>query len=474
MKPYEEFLLNKSQMGGEHGFKPVFMPSFLFDFQEVLVDWAVRRGRAALLEDCGLGKSPQELVWAENVVRKTNRPVLLCTPLTVGPQMMKEGEKFGIECERSRDGKYRSGARIIITNYERLHYFNPSDFSGFVGDESSIMKNFDGITKAAVTEFMRTLPYRLLCTATAAPNDYPEFGTTSEALGELGYMDMLNRFFKRDEKFCRITGMGGQGWRFRGHAQRDFWRWICSWARAIRKPSDLGFDDGKFRLPPLKMREHIVAAARSRDGWLFDQPAITLQEQREERRRTLKERCEMAAQLVADTGRPAVSWCHLNAEGDLLARLIPDSVQVSGSDPDERKEEIFTAFQSGQVRVVVTKSTIAGWGLNWQHCAHQTFFPSHSFEQWYQSIRRSWRFGQEREVTVDMIASEGERGVLANLQRKNEAADAVFARLIELMGNELKIKKNLNKGKAEAVPLWLLSHRKSQTDTPSTTAIAAR
>lgn len=452
---YEGFLRSKSQLGGDHGFEPVFMPDALFDFQAHLTTWAIKRGRGAIFADCGLGKTLMQLVWAENVVRHTNRPVLIMTPLAVGAQTKREGEKFGIECVRSQDGKFPPGACIVITNYERLHYFDPGDFIGAVCDESSILKNFDGVRKDQITEFMRSLPYRLLCTATAGPNDYFELGTSSEALGELGYSDMLNRFFKRDQKFFRVDGMGGQGWRFRGHAERDFWRWVCSWARAIRKPSDMGFEDGRFILPELRTREHIVSAKTPREGFLLTLPAISLEEQREERRRTLNERCEMAASIVNQTSYPCVCWCHLNSEGNLLNRLIPDAEEVYGSEPDERKEELLEAFHDGHLRVLVTKPTIAGHGLNWQHCAHQTFFPSHSFEQWYQAVRRSWRFGQTRPVVIDVIASEGEKNVLANLRRKEDAADRMFSQLVTLMGNELRVKNVTRFHQPEVLPAWL-------------------
>ena len=456
---YRAFLQAKTQLESDGGFDPVAMPSFLFDFQASLVEWALRKGRAALFEDCGLGKTPQQLVWADNVVRKTNRPVLILTPLAVAAQTVREAEKFDIEAKRSPDGTVFRG--INVTNYERLHYFNPDDFAGVVLDESSILKNFDGVRKAAITEFLRTRPYRLTCTATAAPNDYIELGTTSEALGYLGYMDMLTKFFKNDQRGVHPNSKWGGGkWRFRGHAERDFWRWICSWARAIRKPSDLGYDDGPFKLPELITREHIITTKAKREGMLFEAPAVTLEEQREERRRTLKQRCEMAAALVADTGQPAVTWCHLNAEGDLLERLIPDAVQVSGSESDDEKEEAFLAFERGDAnaRVIVTKDSIAGFGLNWQHCAHQTVFPSHSYERYYQCVRRSWRFGQTRPVTVDMVTSEGEAGVMANLQRKANAMDELFARLVEVMNNELAVQRATPYTLPENLPLWLSKH----------------
>jgi SNF2 family DNA or RNA helicase len=453
---YDTFIEQKTQLGGEYGFDPVFMPDMLFDFQKALVEWACRKGRAAIFADCGLGKTPMQLTWAQNVVQKSNGRVLILTPLAVGAQTVREGEKFGIDCYQSRDGKLPDGKNIIITNYEKLHLFNSTDFDGCVCDESSILKNFDGKTKEAVTDFMRKLPFRLLCTATAAPNDYIELGTSSEAIGDLGFTDMLSRFFKKSQKTTSRSDEFRSGlYRFRGHAERDFWRWVCSWARACRKPSDLGFDDGKFMLPPLNTREHVVKAKTRREGWLFDIPAITLNEQRDERKRTLQERCEMAAQIANGTKEPVVSWGYLNTECDLLTKLIPDAVQISGSDSDEKKEEVFNGFRDGTVRVLVTKPVIGAWGLNWQHCNHQTFFPSHSFEQFYQCVRRSWRFGQKRPVTVDVIASEGERGVLSSIERKAAQADIMFSQLVDLMNKELKITKKAKAKNNQEIPSWL-------------------
>jgi|TARA_Y100000310_G_scaffold93660_1_gene91147 hypothetical protein len=455
---YRKFLKGKSQLGGNYGFEAIWRPDFLFDFQHFLVDWALRKGRAAIFADCGLGKTPMQLVWAENIVRKTKKPVLILAPLAVAPQTIREGEKFGIDCTRSNDGTFPKGARVVVTNYEKLAFFNSADFAGCVCDESSILKNFKGVRRAAITEFMRTMRYRLLCTATAAPNDYIELGTSSECLGELGHQDMLERFFKHDQNSSHPNRQrwGGEGkWRFRGHSEPDFWRWVCSWARAIRKPSDIGFDDGDFKLPPLVTEQHCVQATTLREGWLIEMPSITLQEQREERRRTLNERCDRAATLANENKSPVVMWCHLNDEGNRLAELVPGSVQVSGQDSDERKEEAFCAFADGQIRALITKPTIAGFGLNWQHCAHQTFFPSHSFEQWYQGVRRSWRFGQKKPVKVDVIASEGESRVLANLKRKEKAASNLFSHLVELMNDWTKVGTKFNHHKQERVPEWL-------------------
>jgi hypothetical protein len=334
---YQDFLDQKLHAGAAHGFEPIWMPPQLFDFQQSLVTWAIRKGRAAIFADCGLGKTAMQLTWAENVVRHTNKPVLILTPLAVAAQTIREGEKFGIECQRSSDGTVPG--RIVITNYERLEHFNPADFAGVVCDESSILKSFDGSRRNDITDFMRKVPYRLLATATAAPNDFIELGTSSEALGYMGHMDMLARFFKNDQNNLTSRRMYGEApkWRFKGHAEQPFWRWVTSWARACRQPSDLGFDDGRFVLPGLSEIDHLIETATVPEGMLFAIPATDLREQRAEKKRTVKERCEQVASMVADTGQPALVWCHLNEEGDLLQQLIPDAVQVSGKDKDEVK-----------------------------------------------------------------------------------------------------------------------------------------
>jgi hypothetical protein len=452
---YETFLQAKTQGGADSGFDPLWMPDFLFDFQRSMVEWAVRKGRAAIFADCGLGKTPMGLVWASNVARKTSKPVLYLTPLAVASQTVREAHKFDIEAVQSKEGA--SNGHIIVANYERLHYFTPGDFSGVVCDESSILKNFSGQRKGEITAFMRKVPYRLLQTATAAPNDYIELGTSSEALGYMGHMDMLNRFFKNDLNNSAQGRMRGEviKWRLKGHAELPFWRWVCSWARAMRRPSDLGFDDAAFMLPPLNEVEHLVDTDSLADGMLFALPAVGLKEQREERRRTVSERCGVVADLVNKTGDPALVWCHLNDEGDELERLIPDAVQVSGSDSDDRKEERLEAFALGKARVLITKPKIGAWGLNFQHCNHVTFFPSHSFEQYYQAVRRCWRFGQKRAVRVDIVTTEGERGVMRNLQRKAEQADAMFSRLVDEMNHARAIERVNTATQLIEVPAWL-------------------
>jgi len=457
---YATFIRNKAQQNTGSGFEPLWMPSFLFDFQSWLVDWNLRTGRSATFADCGLGKTPMELVWAENVHRKTNKPVLLLTALAVAPQIVREADKFGVQVMHSRDGKNPKG--IVVANYEKLHLFNRDDFAGVVCDESSILKSFDGARRQEITDFARALPYRLLETATAAPNDYIELGTSSEALGYLGHMDMLMRFFKNDQNSInamrsRRFGAGaGEApkWRFKGHAELPFWQWVCSWARAVRKPSDLGFDDGRFVLPALIEREHMVEARTIAEGMLFSLPAVGLKEQRDERRRTVNERCEKAAELVGKH-ETSIAWCHLNDEGDLLESLIPGAVQVSGDDADEAKEEKFLAFASGQIKRLVTKYKIGAWGLNWQHCNHMTTFPSHSFEQYYQGVRRCLRFGQERPVEVDIVTTEGEQKVLENFQRKARQADVMFTRLVSEMNRALNIERETNYTKPVEIPEWL-------------------
>lgn len=451
---YTLFLDRKRQHGTGDGFEPVWLPGFLFPFQRRLVEWAVLQGRAALLADCGLGKAPMALVWAENVRRHTGKPVLIVTPLAVTFQMEAEAAKFGLEAAVSRDGRPMGG--ITVTNYDRLHHFTASDYGGVVCDESSAIKCFDGVLRATVTEFLREHRYRLLCTATAAPNDYTELGTSSEALGYLGHVDMLTRFFTNQHS----TSYGGRShgaaaaWRFKGHAEEPFWRWVASWARALRRPSDMGESDEGFVLPPLNVRQHTVRAATPREGELFDLPAIGLQEERGELRRTLTERCEKAAALLADAER-GVAWCHLNAEGDLLTRLMDGAVQVAGSDSPDEKEAKLLAFSRGEIRVLVTKPSIGAWGLNWQHCHRMTFFPSHSYEQYYQAVRRSWRFGQKSPVTVDLVTSEGMENALKNLQRKAEQADRMFDALTLHMRRAQEVRVSDNFTTKMETPRWL-------------------
>lgn len=456
MTPYSVFLASKLQANDASGFEPNWLPDWLFPFQRDLTEWAVRMGRGALFADCGLGKTPMQLVWAENVRRHTGKPVLVVTPLAVSSQTQKEADKFGLDADVSREGKPAAG--ITITNYERLEKFDPDDFGGVVCDESSAIKAFDGKRRAIVTEFLRTLRYRLLCTATAAPNDYIELGTSSEALGYLGHLDMLNRWFVNDLKNSATGRVHGQAvkWRFKGHAEDAFWRWVASWARAMRRPSDYGYSDDGFRLPALEYRQHVVTARIPPSDALFDTPAVGLREEREELRRTLAERCEAAAAALVDAD-PGVAWCHLNDEGKLLTRLIDGAEEVTGSMSVDEKEEKLVAFGQGKIRVLVTKPSIAGWGLNWQHCHRMAEFPSHSYEQHYQAVRRCWRFGQEHPVTVDVITAKGGARALENLQRKSDQADRMFDALVGHMRSAVTVRRTDIYDREAEVPSWLSS-----------------
>lgn len=471
MQTYSEFLRSKSQVAGMGGFEPLFIPDFLFPFQKYLVEWAVRKGRAAIYADCGLGKGPMLLVFAENMVRKTNRPALVLAPLAVSHQLASEATKFGIEANVSTDGKPKSN--ITITNYERLGKFDANDYSSVVCDESSIVKHWSGATQKAVTRFLSKMQYRLLCTATPAPNDYTEMGTSSEALGEMTHSYMLAMFFRQvsdDEKRKRATASEiihskrlswrvlqsfGQ-WALKSHAFEPFWKWVSSWARACRKPSDLGpFDDTGFVLPPINRRDHVVVPRTPPKGFLFTIPAFGLNQERDERRRTLDERSELVAELTEHSDS-AVVWCHLNPEGDRLEKEIKGAVQVKGSQSIEEKEERILAFLKGEARVLVTKAKIAGLGLNMQHCAHVVNFVDHSYEKFYQCVRRCWRFGQKRQVTLDVIATEGEMNVKRNMERKEKLASQMFDSVVRFMNDAQIARADCNRMATE-VPSWLRS-----------------
>lgn len=451
---YKKFIEVKSQQYSNSGFKPTFIPDTLFDFQKLLVEWSVLKGRSAIFADCGMGKTFIELVWAQNIIEKTNKPILILTPLAVSFQTEMESQKFNIDAKRVSNGELYNG--INITNYEQLHKYNFNDFSGVVCDESSILKNFDGKRKSQITQFMRKLNYRLLATATAAPNDYIELGTSSEALGYLGFIDMLNRFFKNDQNNSSVRRHYGEApkWRFKGHSEIPFWRWVTGWAKACRMPSDLGYDDNGFILPQLIEENHLITDIQPADGKLFNMPAFTLEEQRGEVRRTIKERCGLAAALVKDTNKQAIIWCHLNEEGRILKNTIPDSLEISGSDNDEKKVDKFISFLDKKTRVLITKPKIGAWGLNLQQCDHIVYFPSHSYEQYYQAIRRCWRFGQKNSVKVDIILTEGEKRILQNLKRKSNQADKMFTNLISEMNNSMIFKNEVHL-KKETVPSWL-------------------
>jgi len=455
---YQTFLAKKSQAGIMAGFKPSWLPDFLFDFQRFLVDWNIRKGRSATLAKCGMGKGPMALVWAQNVLRHTNRPVLIITTLGDSAQMVQEGVKFGVECKRSKDGAHGGG--IVVTNYESLHHFNESDFGGVVANEVSAIKAFDGKRRKQVTRFLSKIRYRHGCTATPAPNDFVELGTISEAIGELSQSDMLGTFFKASDNMRHSLFKEGDFWNrakwfFRAHSEIPFWRWVCTWARACQKPSDLGdFDDSRFVLPPLNISQHVVKSEFIPPGELFPRIAVTLKEQRIERRRTMQERCEKVAELV-DHDKPALVWCQYNQEGDVLEKMIPGSVQIAGCNTDDEREERLEAFISGQARVLVSKPKCIAFGLNLQHCGHHTFFPSHSWEQFHQGIGRSWRFGRIGAVNVDVVTTQGEEGVTANLQKKQRKAVEMFGALVRHMHEGSNVKIDDRHKTKMRIPQWL-------------------
>lgn len=453
---YNDFLINRLQSKSEGGFPIRYMPELAKPFQEHLVEWGADMGRCAMLAGCGLGKSLMELTLAHNAVLSENKPALLATPIAVGRQMVDvEAAKFGIPAQRTRDGKITSEKTIFVTNYEQLHKYNPDDFCCFVGDESSCLKDAKSETKKTVTEFARRIKYRFLATATAAPNDYWEIGTTSEVLGLLGWRDMITTFFRQVESGGRRWSHEyGTKYRFRGHAQEPFWQWVCSFARALRKPSDLGFDDTGYDLPPLIENNLIVDTEYCRPGQLIPSAAVGRQEELAERRNTIVQRCEKAAEVHGSGSGPCVLWCELNPEGDMLTKMIPGAVQVSGSMSDDQKEETLMAFTSGQIETLVTKPKMAGFGLNWQHCCRTISFPSHSFERDYQLVRRFYRFGQCNPVEVTRIVSSGESRILESLDRKAKQADRMFSSIVTHMNNSLELlSKDVFTTKAE-VPSW--------------------
>ena len=457
MNDYATFLEKKSQIGQSFGFEPIEILPALFPFQRSLVDWAIRKGRAAIFADCGLGKTPMQLCWADNVVRHTGQNVLIVTPLAVCHQTEREAKKFGIKAKVSRDGTVYPG--ITITNYEQLHRFDNNDFGGACADESGAIKAFNGKRRKQVVRFFGKLPYRLLCTATPSPNDFIELGTQSECIGVMTQSDMLGYFFRETKDMRHTIFKEGDFWNdtkytFKPHSEQPFWRWVTSWARSIRKPSDMGFEDDGFILPPITFRQHIVENTYKPPGELFPRPAVTLREQSAERQMTTNERAERVRELVA-TDEYAIVWCHLNPEGIELARIIPGAVEVAGRHSDEYKEAMLNDFALGNIRVLVSKPKIGAWGLNLQHCGHLTFFPTYSFEQFYQGYRRCYRFGREGPVLVDVVASPGEAHVIEGLDNKIAQHEKMFTSLVRHMNDSLAMYSEDGHAKALILPEWL-------------------
>jgi DNA modification methylase len=420
---YREFLEAKRQHVEPVGFavESADICPQLFPWQSEIVRWALRRGRAALFADCGLGKTPMQLEWARHVPGR----VLILAPLAVAEQTCREGAKFGIPVAHKRDGDDGSG-KIVVTNYERLHLFKPDDYVGIVLDESSILKAYDGATRKELQAFAETIRYRLCCTATPAPNDLLELVNHAEFLDVMRGKEIMALFFRQD-------GNSSHAFRLKGHARADFWRWLAEWSVAVRKPSDIGYDDGRFVLPPLNMHS-VVVSGPVMDGWLLPVQASTLIERRQARRGSLSERVSAAAGLANGNREPWLVWCDLNDESSALAKAIPDAIEVRGSDTAEHKEDALLGFAAGKYRVLVTKPSIAGWGMNWQHCANVVFVGlSDSYEQFYQAVRRCWRFGQTRPVDCHVITSDADGAVVENIRRKEHQASEMFAELVREM-----------------------------------------
>lgn len=427
---YSDFLAKKSHSSQMFGIEPTFIPDYLFDFQQYVADYLIRKGRCAGFLDTGTGKTILELVVAKNYIERTNKPVLIITPLAVAFQFIKEANKFGIDdIEYSKDGIYTK--KIVVCNYERLHYFNPSYFDCVILDESSILKNFKGEFKTQITAFLKKIKYRYLFTATPSPNDFVELGTSSEALGYLGYTDMLTRFFKNNEDTISPMNIGTE-WILKGHAKENFFKWVSGWSISMRKPSDLGFDDTKFMLPKLNTNFHSVKNDKNMvvNGQIlmFNMSAKTNPEVISEQRQTIEKRCQQAVEL-ANKRDTSVYWCNLNPEGDLICKLDKTAYQLKGTMDIDEKEELLLAFAEGQIKKLVTKAKMTGFGLNWQHCNHTVFFPTWSYEQYYQAIRRFWRFGQKSEVDVDLVYSDGQKRVLDSLIAKANKASELFDKL---------------------------------------------
>jgi superfamily II DNA or RNA helicase len=439
---YNQFLKQKQHSSIDYGIKPGFYPDGMFDFQKYVTERSMIKGRYACFLDTGTGKTIIELTIASNYVKATNKPVLIITPLAVADQHLKEAEKFGIEdVEHTRDGKFSK--KIILINYERLHYLNPSDFDCVILDESSILKNFNGKIREQITAFLKRVKYRYLFTATPSPNDFIELGTSSEALGYLGYTDMLGRFFGNNENNIRPQDIGNK-WYLKPHAYNDFFEWVSSWSISMRKPSDLGYSDERFILPDLIKNTHYV---KNDKNWIVDGQVMMFgkiakrqSEITQEQKMTIENRCNKAVELSSNYNT-SVYWCNFNAESLLLSQIDKTAIEITGSMHIEKKEEILRAFADGEIKKLITKPKMTAFGLNWQHCNHTVYFPTFSYEQFYQAIRRFWRFGQTSDVICDMVLSDGQKRILDSIEIKTAKAIELFDKLNSTLNKKVDINK---------------------------------
>jgi hypothetical protein len=448
MDAYQRFLDRKKHLIGNFGFEPLWFPEIAFDFQRHIIDKSVRKGRIGVFADTGLGKTLIQLSIAQNIVLETNKRVLILTPLAVAFQFLDEAENIGIDdIEHCKDGKFTK--KIVVCNYERLHLFNATDFECVILDESSILKNFDGKIKDQILAFIKKVPYRFLSTATPSPNDFIELGNSSEALGYMGYMDMLTKFFKSNQNSVDSNNRNiGEKFYLKPHAEKDFFAWVNQWSLMVKKPSDIGFSDDGYELPPLIKNIHTVQNQSLIDVngqiQIFTPVAKSITEVRHEQQQTIDKRCEVARELAGD--KTSVYWCNFNEESQLLSDLDSDAVEIIGSMSIDRKESILIDFAKGNIPRIITKAKMTSMGLNWQHCNHSVFFPTWSYEQYYQAIRRFWRFGQKREVTVDIVVSDGQSRVMEALEQKTEKSRQLHENLVDAVSHSfIDKRKEFNK-----------------------------
>ena len=423
---YERFIKSKQSDDVPTGFDCDVQIGPLFDFQAACVKWALKRGRAALFLDTGLGKTLCQSTWAQKVAEHTGGNIIIAAPLCVAQQTVEEAAKFGITVKYCRsESEVEPG--ITITNYEMLEHFDLESFVGVVLDESSILKSHTSKTREFITESFKSTPYKLSCTATPSPNDYMELGNQSQFLGVMSATEMLATFFTHD-------GGDTAKWRLKGHGKVKFWEWMATWAICIRNPSDLGFDGSRYELPPVKMVEHIVSGGELLEGQLFAVTAQTLSERRQAKKSSMDDRIELAASIANGTDQPVIIWCHMNEESERLTNAIPDAVEVTGSMTIAQKEKNIMAFTHGEARVLVSKASICGFGMNWQHCNTMIFAGmDDSFEKYYQAVRRCYRFGQKKQVTVHIITAETEGAVKTNIERKQSQANEMAGQMVDRM-----------------------------------------
>ena len=446
---YNNFLNKKKHLIGNFGFDANFIPDVAFDFQKYVIEKSVKKGRIALFLDTGLGKTLIQLSIAQNIVNNTNKKVLILTPLAVGFQFLQDAENLKITDDICQTKKGEHNKKIVISNYERLHYLNPNDFECVILDESSILKNFDGKIKNQITTFIKKVKYRFLATATPSPNDFIELGTSSEVLGYMGYMDMLTKFFKNNQNSVDSNNRNiGEKFYLKPHAEKDFFAWVNQWSIMCKMPSDLGFSDERYILPKLITNKHIVKNDKlvEVDGQIqmFNIVAKSFHEIRHEQKQTEQKRFEKAFELA--NGKTSVYWVNTNNESDILNNLDSEAVEIRGSFSIDKKEDILMNFAEGNIKRLITKAKMTGMGLNWQHCNHTVFFPTWSYEQYYQSIRRFWRFGQKNDVVCDMVISDGQTRVLQTLEQKTQKAIELYENLTKNVNNSfIDHKKEFNK-----------------------------